>query len=60
MMAARKAKICIVGRGERALGEQTLHYAVRKYQEAMAAGCLIAGDLPDNPVRNACGVMQDM
>jgi hypothetical protein len=44
----RRARICIVTRSDRP-GMATIgRFAIRKYQEAMAAGCLIVGDLPDN------------
>lgn len=50
--AMRQSKICIVGRSERDIENTTIptHYTIRKYQEAMASGCLIAGDIPDNEV----------
>lgn len=45
----RRARICIVTRGDRPFGKGLVaHYAIRKYHEAMAAGCLVVGDLPDN------------
>ena len=56
----RRAKICIVTRGERLVwGDEeapALNLTLRKYMEAMASGCLIAGDLPDNQVQNLCSV----
>lgn len=52
MHAMRIAKICIVGGSKRNIGDTDveLHYAIRKNQEAMASGCLMVGDLPDNEV----------
>jgi hypothetical protein len=53
----RRARICIVTRGDRPFdGSLVAHYAIRKYHEAMAAGCLLVGDLPDNKVQYACRV----
>lgn len=55
----RQSKICIVGRSERDIENTTIptHYTIRKYQEAMASGCLIAGDIPDNEVRYGTKLM---
>ena len=54
MSEMMRAQICLIGSRNRNMGGyrdvcRSVHWALRKYVEAFAAGCVVVGDVPGDP-----------